>query len=68
MGRGRPALGRSKEFIVKCISKQEKKDLKTLADDFGLWERKDVQEIIENSKSYAEGQQKIMRVFTSAYM
>ena len=68
MKRGRPALGTSKEFIAKCISKQERKDLKTLADDFRLLERKDVQEIIENSKSYAEGQQKIMRVYTSVYM
>ncbi len=68
MKRGRPVLGTSKEFIAKCISKQEKKDLKTLADDFRLLEREDVQEIIENSKSYAEGQQKIMRVVTSAYM
>jgi len=53
---------------IKTISKQDKKDLKTLADDFGLLHREDVQEIIENCKSYSEGQQKIMRVYTSAYM
>ena len=68
MKRGRPALGAAKEFIAKCISKQERKDLKTLADDFGLLEREDVQKIIENCKSYAEGHQKIMRVYTSVYM
>ena len=50
------------------ISKQERKDLKTLADDFRLLERQDVRDIIENCKSYAEGQQKIMRVYTSVYM
>ena len=52
----------------KCISKQEKKELKTLADDFKLLQREDVQEIIENCRSYAEGQQKIMRVYTSVYL
>jgi len=56
------------ESNLKTISKQERKDLKILADDFRLLDRADVQEIIKNCKSYAEGQQRIMRVYTSVYM
>ena len=68
VGRGRPAIGVMKESIKKTISKQEKKDLKTLAKDFELLHREDIQEIIENCKSYAEGHQRIMRVYTAVYM
>lgn len=68
MGRGRPRIGVMKRSVRKTISKQDKRDLKILADDFGLLERKDVQEIIETCKSYAEGQRKIMRVYTAVYM
>ncbi len=104
MGRGRPAMGISKEFIkeynkfqsgeygdiskkqfaklkgipistfyryensLKAIDRQEKKELKVLADDFGLLHRKDVQQIIETCKNYTEGQRKIMRVYTAVYM
>lgn len=68
MRRGRPATGVQKELIKKTINNYEKKDLKVLADDFGLLHRADVQEIIANCKSYAEGQQKIMRVYTAVYM
>ena len=50
------------------ISKQERKELKVLADNFRLLHRKDVQDIIENCKSYAEGQQKIMRVYMAVYI
>jgi len=56
------------ENSINTISKQERKDLKILADDFRLLHREDVQEIIETCKSYAEGQQRIMRVYTSVYM
>ncbi|MBD5548130.1 MAG: hypothetical protein HDQ97_12135 [Lachnospiraceae bacterium] len=35
------------EKSLKAIDSQEKKELKTLADDFGLLQRKEVQEIIE---------------------
>ena len=45
-----------KELTLKKMSKQDRKDLQTLASDFCLLNRKDVQEIIENSKSYTEGQ------------
>lgn len=54
--------------VKETISKQDRKDLKILADDFGLLYRKEVQEIIETCKSYAEGQQKIMRVYTAVYL
>lgn len=56
------------ENCVRTISKQEKKELKVLADDFGLLHREDVQEIIETCKSYEEGQKRIMRVYTAVYM
>ena len=43
-----------KELTLKKMSKQDRKDLQTLASDFCLLNRKDVQAIIENSKSYTE--------------
>ena len=68
MGRGKPAFGTSKKMTVKTISEQDKKDLKTLADDFRISNTKDVQDIIANCKSYAEEQQKIMRVYAAVYL
>lgn len=68
MGRGRPKAGLMNKPVQKTISKQDKKDLKILADDFGLLYRKEVQDIIATCKSYAEGQQKIMRVYETVYM
>lgn len=53
---------------MRSLCRNEKRELKVLADDFGLLKRKDVQEIIKNCKSYAEGQQKIMRIYTNAYL
>lgn len=50
------------------LSAQEKKELTTLASDFGLLEREDVQKIIDTCKSYSEGQQKVMRVYDNVYM
>lgn len=47
---------------------QERKDLKVLADDFGLLHRADVQEIIETCRNYDEGQRAIMRVYEKVYM
>lgn len=58
----------SKVSVKKFMNKWEKKDLETLADDFGLLQRNDVQEIIQNCKTYAEGQRKIMRVYTKVYL
>lgn len=68
MGRGRPAAGFKRESPTKKITSQDKKDLRVLADDFGLLHRKDVQEIIQSCKSYSEGQQKIMRVYSAVYL
>lgn len=68
MGRGIPTLGLMKEPVKKGISRQDKKDLKVLADDFGLLYREDIKEIINTCKSYAEGQQKIMRVYEAVYL
>lgn len=53
---------------MRTLCKDEKKELKVLADDFGLLRRKEVQEIIENCRSYAEGQRKIMGVYETVYM
>lgn len=50
------------------INSQEKKELKTLADDFCLLYREDVQEIIDTCGSYEEGRRKIMEVYTAVYM
>lgn len=58
----------NKELDSKTISSQDKKSLKVLADDFGLLHRQDVQDIIQNCKSYSEGHQKIMRVYTAVYL
>ena len=68
MGRSSPTLGAKKELALKKISKQDRKELQILADDFGLLYRKEVQEIIETCKNYSEGQQKIMRVYTAVYL
>lgn len=66
--RERVAQCSSKVSVKKFMNKWEKKDLETLADDFGLLQRNDVQEIIQNCKTYAEGQRKIMRVYTKVYL
>ena len=57
-----------KKSTLKKMIKQDRKDLQIVASDFCLLNRKDIQEIIENSKSYAEGQQKIMRVYMAVYL
>lgn len=44
------------------------KELMTLADDFCLLHREDVKKIIETCRNYDEGQQKIMQVYTEAYL
>lgn len=40
---------------MRTLCKSDQKELRVLADDFGLLQRKDVQKIIETCKSYAEG-------------
>lgn len=68
MKKDRPTIGITKGQTKKVISKQDKRDLKTLADDFCLLDREDVKNIIETCKSYAEGQRAIMRIYMSVYM
>lgn len=68
MGRGRPALGFKKDLPTKKISNQDRKELQVLADDFGLLSRKDIQDIIQNCRSYSDGQQKILRVYSAVYL
>lgn len=53
---------------IRNISKQDRKDLKVLADDFGLIDRKDVQQIINSCNSYTEGHRAILRIYNQAYM
>lgn len=65
MGKSKCEMKRS---TSRTISKQDKKDLQVLADDFRLSHRKDVQDIIQSCKSYSEGQQKIMRVYAAVYL
>lgn len=57
-----------KRSISRTMSSQDRKDLQVLADDFRLSNRTDVQDIIQSCKSYSEGQQKIMRVYTTVYL
>jgi len=66
--RDRPTIGVKKGQIKKVINIQDKRDLKTLADDFCLLDREDVQDIIETCKSYAEGQRAILRIYMKLYM
>ena len=58
----------NKGSTSRTLSSQDKKDLRVLADDFGLLHRKDVQDIIQNSRSYSEGQQKILRIYAAVYL
>lgn len=67
-GRARLAGVATKESLHQVMDKQERKDLKSLADDFCLLHRPEVQEILGTCKSYAEGQQKLMRVYETVYM
>lgn len=53
---------------MRTLCKEDKKELKVLARDFGLLEREDVQEIINSSNSYHEGQRKILQIYNQVYM
>lgn len=55
-------------MAAKGSKKSEKKELKILANDFGLLYRADVQNVIENCTSYDEGQKEILRIYDSVYM
>ena len=53
---------------MRILCKSDKKELKVLADDFGLLHREDVREIIKTCKNYREGHRKIMRIYMAVYM
>ena len=53
---------------MRSLSREEKRELKVLADDFCLLDRKDVQEIIMSCRNYAEGQREIMRIYDEVYL
>lgn len=54
--------------IMSVSNQTEKKELKTLTKDFGLWDYPEVQDIIENSKSYEKSLQAIMKVYDRVYL
>ena len=45
------------------LRRDEKKELRILAIDFGLFHRQDVKEIITTCKNYNEGQRKILAIY-----
>lgn len=45
-----------------------KKELRTLAKDFGLLDRPEVQEAIVNCQNYDDGRRKIMKAYEVVYM
>lgn len=49
-------------------NKNEKKELRTLAKDFGLWSYPEVQDIIEKSQSYEKSLQALLRVYDRVYL
>lgn len=54
--------------MVGHLCREEKRELKVLACDFGLFERQDVKEIIQTCKSYSDGQRKILEVYNRVYL
>lgn len=53
---------------MRSLCRQDKRELKVLADDFGLSERKDIQKIIETCKNYNEGHREIMGIYDKVYL
>lgn len=45
-----------------------KKELKILARDFGLLDRPEVQEAIEDCQNYDDGRRKLMKIYETVYM
>lgn len=50
------------------LCRTDKRELRVLADDFGLLRRPDVREIINGCKSYWDGHRKLMEIYTAVYM
>lgn len=53
---------------MRNLCREERKEVKVLADDFGLLERKDIQNIIDSCVTYDEGQRKILSIYNQVYM
>lgn len=49
-------------------NKEYKKELRTLASDFRVIHRKEVQESINTCQSYEEGRRKILKAYEMVYM
>lgn len=45
-----------------------KKELKILARDFGLLDRPEVQDAIENCIDYEQGRRRLMKIYETVYM
>ncbi len=50
------------------LRRDEKKELRILAVDFGLFHRHGVKEIISTCKNYNDGQRKILAIYNKVYM
>lgn len=53
---------------MRNLCREERKELKVLANDFGLLGRKDIQNIIDSCVTYDEGQRKILSIYNQVYM
>lgn len=53
---------------MRSLCREERKELRILADEFLLLGRQDVQKIIMSCRNYKEGQQAILRVYDKVYM
>ena len=50
------------------LCREEKRELKVLANDFQLLHLVEVQDLIETCKSYAEGHTRLMKIYEQKYM
>lgn len=55
-------------YMPRGLRRDEKKELRILAIDFGLFHRQDVKEIVTTCKNYNEGQRKILAIYNKVYM
>lgn len=68
-----PIISNMEDYMsgMKSLYTREKKELETLAGDFGLLKRNDIRDkvlnIIDTCKNYSEGQRAIMRLYERVY-
>ena len=53
---------------VRNLCREEKRELKVLAQAFGLYNRNDVKEIIATCGSYYEGHTKLMAIYNLVFV